>query len=287
MSSPPTNAYVHPKPGLVGSFLGRIANSAALLRLRRRLFAHLPFLKLRSDVRDVVYLTWLVELDAVKHLVPSGVTLWQHDGKTAFTVLTYAHRHFGPSAAGPLRALFPSPLQSNWRLYVEAFPKARPGQRVVLFVKNIMSSTLYAIGTRLFSDALPTHLAASFRHERDGDACVTDISGGQGSAPPLRCTVHATQAKSLPQQFGGAFSTWLEAVRFLALQDAAIAQVEDVAALAYADIELPIDVLSVVPLTLSPGTLDCPFVKAIAEDQEPLCFMVPRVRFEVVSERLL
>lgn len=77
--------------------------------------ARLPFLTLHSDVRDVVYVSWLVDAAAAQKLVPAGVTLWQRDGKTPFTVLTYRHGHFGPALPGPLRKLLPSPLQSNWR----------------------------------------------------------------------------------------------------------------------------------------------------------------------------
>ena len=281
------NAFVHPRPSLAATFLGCVANSSTLLRARRLLFSHLPFLKLHSDVRNVVYLNWLVEVEAVKHLVPSGVKLWQHEGKTLFTALTYAHGHFGPSGVGALRALFPSPLQSNWRLYIEALPSARPSQRVVLFVKNIMSSALYAIGTRLFSDALPTHLASTFRHEQDGETYVTAISGGRGSAPNLSYTAQLANSKALPPQFLGTFSTWLEAVEFITLQDAAIAQVEDIPKIAFAEIELPIAVSTVLPLEVLSGTLECPFVESLSTEQAPLCFVVPSVKFEVISERLL
>ena len=281
------NAFVHPRSSLAAKFLGRIANSSTLLRARRLLFSRLPFLQLHSDVRDVVYLTWLVDVESVRHLVPSGVKLWQRGGKTPFTALTYAHGHFGPSGIGALRSLFPSPLQSNWRLYVEALPGARPGQRVVLFVKNIMSSALYAIGTRLFSDALPTHLASTFRHEKDGGTFVTAIAGGRGSAPSLSYAAQLKNSAELPSNFFGTFSTWLEAVEFLALQDAAIAQVDDISRMAFAEIELPIDVATVLPLEVLAGTLNCPFIEALGSDRTPLCFVVPKVRFKAVSERLL
>jgi hypothetical protein len=281
------NRYLHPRPGLVGRLLGAIANSRLLLGGRRRLMSVLPFLKLQSDVRDVVYLTWLVNADAVKHLVPPGVTLWQRHGFTPFTILTYAHGHFGPAGIGALRSVFPSPLQSNWRLYLEPLPQARPGQRVALFIKNIMSSTLYAIGTRLFSDALPTHLPLRFSHARHGDLHVTHIAGGQGSAPDLRCTVESAASKELPPSFQPVFSGWSEAVEFLCLQDAAVAAVDGIGRLAFAEIELPIDMRAVRPLMLVPDSLACPFVDALGATQPPLCFAVDNVPFKVISERLL
>ncbi|RQP24090.1 DUF2071 domain-containing protein [Piscinibacter terrae] len=282
-----SNRYVHPRPGLVGRLLGAIANSRLLLGARRRLMSVLPFLKLQSDVRDVVYLTWLVKADAVKHLVPPGVTLWQRDGLTPFTILTYAHGHFGPAGIGALRSVFPSPLQSNWRLYLEPLPQNRPGQRVVLFIKNIMSSTLYAIGTRLFSDALPTHLPLRFSHARHGDLQVTHIAGGQGSAPDLRCTLESTATKELPGAFKTMFASWDNAIDFLCLQDAAVAAVDGLDRLAFAEIDLPIETQTVRPLVLVADSLACPFVEALGVSPPPLCFAVDKVPFKVISERLL
>jgi hypothetical protein len=282
-----SNRYVHPHTGFVGKLLGGIANSRLLLSARRRLMSVLPFLKLQSDVRDVVYLTWLVKAEAVKHLVPPGTTLWQRSGLTPFTILTYAHGHFGPAGIGGLRAVFPSPLQSNWRLYLEPLPQARPGQRTVLFIKNIMNSTLYAIGTRLFSDALPTHLPLRFSHARHGGLHVTHIAGGQGSAPDLRCTVESAASKELPAAFQAVFSGWDEAIDFLCLQDAAVAEVDGIDRLAFAEIDLPIDTQAVRSLALVADSLSCPFVSALGPTSPPLCFAVDNVPFKVISERLL
>lgn len=281
------NRYLHPRPGVAGRLLGAIANSRLLLGIRRRLMSVLPFLKLQSDVRDVVYLTWLVSPDSVKHLVPPGVTLWQRNGLTPLTILTYAHGHFGPAGIGALRSVFPSPLQSNWRLYLEPLPQARPGQRVVLFIKNLMSSTTYAIGTRLFSDALPTHLPLRFSHVRHGPLQVTHIDGGTGSAPSLRSTVEVVAAKQLPADFQPLFAGWDEAIDFLCLQDGAVAAVDGIDRLAFAEIELPIDVRDVRPLALVADSLSCSFVEALGATQPPLCFGVDKVPFKVISERLL
>lgn len=127
--------------------------------------ARLPFLTLHSDVRDVLYVSWLVDAAAAQKLVPAGVALWQRDGKTPFTVLTYRHGHFGPALPAPLRRLLPSPLQSNWRLYLDHTPPGAPAVPCVYFLKNIMASLPHALGTRLFSDILPTHLTAGMTLE--------------------------------------------------------------------------------------------------------------------------
>ena len=159
--------------------------------------ARLPFLTLHSDVRDVVYVSWLVDAAAAQQLVPAGVTLWQRDGKTPFTVLTYRHGHFGPALPGPLRKLLPSPLQSNWRLYLDHTPPGAPAVPCVYFLKNIMDSLPHALGTRLFSDILPTHLAAGMTLEVGATQAHCGIASGTGSAPALNVRADITAEHDL------------------------------------------------------------------------------------------
>jgi hypothetical protein len=131
-------SFVAPRASWAGIVLSRLLNCRALLRLRRRLFSRLPFPTLRSDVRDVIYLNWMVDAARVAHLVPAGLQVWQREGLTPLTVLTYRHGDFGLEAAGPLRRLFGSPLQSNWRLYLQ---EADGVPASVLFLSNIVDST--------------------------------------------------------------------------------------------------------------------------------------------------
>lgn len=120
------NRYRHPHPGRFGRLLNRLANSARLAELRQGVMARLPFLTLASEVRDVIYVSWLVDAGAAQALLPAGVALWQRNGKTPLTVLTYRHGHFGPAMLERLRRLLPSPLQSNWRLYLAHTPPGAP-----------------------------------------------------------------------------------------------------------------------------------------------------------------
>lgn len=240
-----------------------------------------------SDVRNVVYLTWLVPVETCKDLVPAGVNLWQRDGLTPFTVLTYRHTHFGPSAFGRLRHLFPSPLQSNWRLYLDGSPADATQGSTVLFVKNVMNSLVYALATRAISDALPTHLAAAFDHARKGDIIRTEIVPGEGSSPALTCTVRCINDRQLPPKFMATFGSWLSAVEFLACQEAAVAHVDDIDRLAFAKIQLPIDltqVLSARPVGPPPS---CSILSLLHPVEGPLCFVIPKVPFVALSERLL
>jgi len=281
------NAFVYPRPGAFGVCVAWLATSPPLLRMRRAVLSRMPFMKLASDVHDVVYLNWVVPASAVARYMPPGVTLWERDGKTLFTILTYRHAHFGPALAGPLRVLFPSPRQSNWRFYVDSMPGATKPDRVILFVKNILDSVLYVVGSRLFSDALPSHLADGFVHEKTSDGYRTVITSGAGSSPTLQCAVRSTDSKTLPGDFSRFFSSWPEAVEFLCLQHSALAEVEDVERIAHAGIDLPIDLASVQPLTAADGAIASEFLEVIGAKGEPLCFVVPEVKFRVMWERLL
>jgi hypothetical protein len=270
-----SNAYVHPTPGLAGRLFARLANSHRLAAARRALFSRLPFLTLESDVHDVLYLTWMMDAAAAQAMLPAGVRLWQRNGLTPFSVLTYRHGHFGPALAGPARRLLPSPLQSNWRFYLE-----EPGK--VYFVRNIMDSALHALGTRLFSDILPTHLPQRFVHARDGQQYRTIIEPGAGSAPLLEAHARPAARRELPADFAGAFASWEQAIGFLACQDTAVIEVPGLGRLAESKISLPIPLDEALPLEAT--AVNCPMAGASAG--MPFCFAVPRVRFRVLSESL-
>jgi hypothetical protein len=280
------NAYVHPTPGLAGRTLAAIAGNAAIRWIRRMAMAPLPFATLASDVEDVVYLTWIVPVERVRAFVPPGVAIVDRAGLTLFTILSYRHGHFGARRLGPLRRLCPSPLQSNWRLYVEALPGGAPPARTVLFLRNVFDSALYALGSRLASDALPSHLARGFVHRRSGDGYETRIDPGAGSAPALANTTTRAPAKALPAGYDRFFTSWAGAVRFLCQQDTAIVAAGKGGRLAQAGISLPIDVDTVVPLQ-SVDTHGAGFLEAVGASGAPFCFAVPKVRFEVLWERLL
>jgi len=270
-----TNTYVHPTAGLAGRLFARLANSRRIAAARRAVFSRLPFVTLESDVRDVVYLTWMMDAATAQAMVPAGVRLWQRNGLTPFSILTYRHGHFGPSLAGPARRLMPSPLQSNWRFYLE-----EPGK--VYFVRNVMDSTLHVLGTRIFSDILRTHLAALFVHARDGEAYTTAIDPGAGSAPLLEARARVSGLRDLPKGLAGAFASWEEAVSFLACQHTAMIEVPGLGRMAESEISLPIPLDEVLPLEVQ--SVACP--TAGADAGPPFCFAVPRVRFRVLSESL-
>lgn len=247
--------------------------------------SRLPFLTLHSDVRDVVYVSWLVDAAAAQQLLPAGATLWQRDGKTPFTVLTYRHGHFGPALPGPLRKLLPSPLQSNWRLYLDHTPPGAPAVPCVYFLKNIMDSLPHALGTRLFSDILPTHLADGMTLEVTPTQARCSIAGGAGSAPSLDVQADIVADHTLDADWQALFGNWRDAVAFLACQDAAIAHVPRNGKLVFGEIDLPVDVDQVQALTALRA--DCGLLGQLPPVSKPFAFLVPKVPFKALSERLL
>lgn len=281
------NRFRHSRHGIRAAFVSWLANNEWLKQLRRALTKYLPFPKLESDVTDVIYFTWMVEVDRVTSLVPQGTKLWQKSGLTPFSILTYRHGYFGPSIIGWFRRLFPSPLQSNWRLYLETAPEGAPHVRTVLFLKNVMNSELYSLGSRLFSDVLPTHLADHFSLERVDNGYQVQFDAGVGSAPKLKALAMISDNRELPHNFRGAFSTWDEAVSFLASQDAAIYDCQNIQKLAFSEIDLPVDLTTAEPLQIDSVSFKCPFVESLGAESAAVSFRLPKVKFRVLSERLL
>ena len=279
------NTYRHPRAGGPGRLFAALANCAHFAKLRQAVMSRLPFLTLHSDVRDVVYVSWLVDAAAAQTLLPPGVALWQRDGKTPFTVLTYRHGHFGPALPGPLRRLMPSPLQSNWRLYLDHTPAGAPDVPCVYFLKNIMDSLPHALGTRLFSDILPTHLAAGMTLEVGATQARCSIASGAGSAPALDVQADITAEHGLDAEWQQLFGSWRDAVAFLACQDAAIASVPRNGKLVFGEIDLPVDLDQVQALTAVRA--DCGLLAQLPPLSAPLAFLVPKVPFKALSERLL
>ncbi len=277
--------YVHPSRGWFGRLLEGLVNGRPLLAMRRAVMSRMPFLKLRSDVLDVVYCTWMVDADRVRALVPAGVELHEWDGKTPFTILTYAHGHFGPELAGPLRTLFASPLQSNWRLYVARVQGVAVREPTVYFVMNMMSQLLYTVGSRLFSDALPSHQPRAFVHRRDNDCYLTRIEAGMGSAVDFACTATPADTRTLPEHFQRSFGTWQAAADFICRQDVAIVENPQTWRLAMARIDLPVAFDALVPLRAT--EIANPWLELLGATEAPLCFALPRVAFRVLAETLL
>ncbi len=255
-------------------------------KLRRGLFRLVPFPQLESDVTDIVYLNWLIDIEKVAHLCPDRATLVDINGKTILSVLTYRHGHFRPLFLRPLKKFFPSPYQSNWRLYLQQFD-GKSTQNSVLFLKNMMNSLLFALGTRLMSDAMLTHWPKVFRHARDGHLYETVIAGNS-HIPDLfsRCSVVSDW--SLPPELIEHFGSQEKLLQYLCLQDFSYTEVSDIEGICKAQIDLPINTEEIIPLmveSLESQWLDN-VLGADAVDSV-FAFAVPSVHFRVLSESVI
>ncbi|PSD47236.1 hypothetical protein C7E24_06050 [Stenotrophomonas maltophilia] len=276
--------YRHPSDTLFGRMLPRLLHAPRWTRLRRALSRRWPMRAMVSDVRDVVYVSWWVD---VRHAPspPPGHHYVVHAGRTPYTILSYRHGHFGPALAGPLRSLMPSPRQSNWRWYLRR-DDAPDGTPVVLFDRNVMDQLPFVAGARAFSDAMQPHLSTRFEHvvRTDGRG-NTRIEGGQGSAPELYLQWQAAAGWE-DAAWTAAFGGHQALLRFLTCQDEAIARTCD-CRWASSRIALPVEIDRLQPLQLE-GELQCPRLQALGVNlTEGLAFLLPRVPFRVVSERLL
>lgn len=276
--------YQHPVAGVWGRLIERLVGSSGWRQWRRWITARWPMPALVSDVVDVAYISWWVDIQALP-LPPAGYHYPSWEGRTPFTILSYRHGHFGPALAGPFRGLFPSPLQSNWRCYVRREDDPADAAPTVLFLRNVMDSLPHVVGARLFSDAMQPQLAHFMQHRRDDAIVSTRIVPGDGNAPALIAALDVSDRWSPSASWMAGFGSRDAAVRFLACQDSAVSIASDGAAASTA-IALPVDLSTVVPLTLQ--SLHCPLLEQMrADPADALCFLLPRVPFGVVSERLL
>ncbi len=262
--------------------LAPIFSWGLLLQLRRMIMRILAFMPLQSQVRNIVYLSWLVDVEQVRQRYPDPVTLWEKDGKTIFTILTYQHQHFGFAFLGKLRQLMPSPLQSNWRFYLD---DSQP--KTVIFEQMIVDQALYVMGGRLASDVMPAQYASTFQHQRDEQVIHTEMSVDENYA--LKSDVQIKGEKQLPAAWQCLFSTWDEAVQFLVDQDHAWAEwVDQPTRMSQGDIQMPVQFQQIQAAEVC--TLQAPQLLqqfGLDHDAEAFAFVVPALDFEVLGEQVL
>lgn len=276
--------YIHPSNNVASWLIEPLCNSAAIKKIRRTVFNVLPFLKMKSEVKGIVYVNWLVDTHVATQFVPSNVSLIDINGKTLLSVLTYKHGNFRPSIFSFIHFIFPSPFQSNWRFYASSLNDTTTSN-TVLFIKNIMSSTLFTISTRLFSDAMQTHLASKFTHKIGKNQTNTLITQGSGSSPSFMCNTQFSDNFKIPSELSEHFGGDNQAIKYLCLQDFALSEGEDFNGVCKAEINLPINTTQIIPLSVT--ALESKWLNTITKEAEPFAFLVPSVKFEVLNEQLV
>lgn len=268
----------HPWRGPVGRGFDVLANS----RLVGVLCEPLPELAMRSDIRDVVYVNYLVEAARLAPLVPRGLALQRlgPQGRWAlFTFLTYRHGHFGFRAMGALRRLLPSPVQTNWRIHVR---DPRTGHEGIYFVTNAIEHTLMALAARLTTRGMPMHVPARTKHRRtERGVYEVEFDPGHGSAPDLALALEECDEPALTGPWAECWPDWDSFLAYCVQQDRAMATQPEWGEVSRQEIDLGITPKVCVPLA---GTVRSEHARAIVGDAPPLCFRVPAVGFNFELE---
>ncbi|MEK6703166.1 MAG: DUF2071 domain-containing protein [Planctomycetota bacterium] len=270
----------HPSRGLVARTSNLVANS----RLARALGRLIPPLAMSSDIVDVVYVNYLVDAGSLERFVDPGLELQRlgPGGRLAmFSVLTFRHGHFGPSCFGPLRRLWPSPVQSNWRIYVR---NPRTGRAGVQFVTTAITSTPHALATRLLSDGVAMHVPARAQVRRDADGSIhAQVDPGAGSSPDLSASLLPTTELTLQHEWRQCFASWREMLEYCVPQDRAMCARVGSGWVVRQEIALHIPLESCRPLS---GSVVSHAAEAFVGTATPLCFGVDRVGFRFVAQKL-
>lgn len=257
--------------------LDAVANSRGL----HRLLALLPVPRFRSEIRDVVYVSYVVPAAKLEPLVPEGLVLQRLGPEGAWamlTFLTYAHGHFGPSLAGPLRRLFSSPVQTNWRTYVR---DPRTGREGIYFTTNAVTTRLHALGGRLMSEA-PMHLLARGEVTRDGKGGMrVVVDPGEGSAPDATLELTPARAFTLEPPWDACFADARAMLAYCVPQDRAMTTEPWRGCTTREEIDLGIPLDACEPLE---GKVVSRVAEAIVGDARPVCFRVARVDFLLRGE---
>ena len=267
-----------PVPGGLGWALELVANS----RFLRGFGELVPVVAFLSDIRDVIYVNYIVAAEQVEGLVPDGLALQRIGPDSRYALvsfLTYRHGHFGPRLMGPLRLLAPSPVQTNWRIYVRDPGSGREG---VYFLTTATDNALVALGGRMLAEALPMHLLrrADVRPGPD-DTYHLRLDAGGGSAPIAEALFQ--RAPEIPQSgpWSACFASYGDMLAYCVPQDRALSTQPWYQRLTRQEIELGIPLDACEPLT---GAVYSPTARALAGGAEPFSFHVARVRFRFHRE---
>ena len=271
-------AWRAPWPGLFGWACEVVANS----RFLRYGFEFVPALNLSSDVEDVVYVNYLVEAERVARLLPAGLELQLLGGGryTMVTVLTYRHGHFGPTLLGGLRRwVAPSPVQSNWRLYVREPVGGTDG---VYFLSTVISNTLMALTGRLIAYCVPMHRGLGMRVEVVGSEVTLGIGtgGGFGLAARLRVSEAVWPAAGVWAECFGSFE---EFAAYCVPQERTLYEQAWDGRITSQEITLG----SAVGVRMLGGTVESATLAVLTGEAEAVCFLLPRVAFRLEGERVL
>jgi hypothetical protein len=263
----------------LGWLLDPLANS----RFLRALGELLPVPAFRSDITDVVYVNYVVEAYRLEPFVPQGLELQRigPEGRYAlYSFLTFRHGHFGPRLLGPLRRLLPSPIATNWRIYVRDPHTGREG---VFFTSTAITSPPYALGARLLTEGLPTHLLRRGKLSRTpDDALLVLLDPGKGTGPDAAGMYRPARSTPPFGPWDVCFADYMAMLAYCVPQDRAMSVQPWHRWVTRQEIRLDIPLDACEPLE---GELFSQAARAVVGDAMPFAFRVARVSFRFDAER--
>ncbi len=268
----------YPEPGIFATICNTIANS----RLVAAFLEPLPDPAMLSDIRDVIYVNYLVPVEKLLPLVPEGLELQRlgPSGKYGlFTFLTYRHGHFGFRILGPLRRLMPSPVQTNWRIHVV---DPRTKHHGIYFLTNAITNGFQALGARLLAEGMPMHVLRQGEVRRDEKGTLhVLLDPGEGTAPDAKATLSSSSPPELKAAWCKCFKDFRDFLAYCVPQDRAMSTQPWADEVTRHEIQLGIPLDDCEPLS---GVVESKAAAAIVGDAEPICFRVPNVFFRFEEE---
>jgi hypothetical protein len=261
---------------------GRVVDLVANSRFLRTLCEYVPVVAFRSEITEVCYVNYLVEASKLTALVPEGLELQRlgDDGNSAlFSFLTFRQGHCGPRWLGKWRRFCPSPMQTNWRIYVR---DPRSGKQGIYFVSTACDNLLVALGARLFCEGMPMHLlhAGSIAGDKAGQISLY-LASGTGSAPDAQANLQVVNQRPAQGPWSRCFASYEAMLAYCVPQDRAFSSQPWYARVTRQEIALDIPLASCQPLA---GDVYSQTARQFVGDATPFCFSVAEVNFRFEGE---
>lgn len=267
----------HPRRGFWGGMLNLLGRS----HLVHALGEWLPLPKVVSEISDCVYVNYLVEAQRLERWVPCGLELQRlgPDGRYAmFSLLVFRHGHVGPAWLGPLRRLCPSPIQTNWRLYVR---DTHSGAEGVYFVTMAADNTWYALAARICTSAVPMHVLHAAELVRRSKTWRIRLDPGGGTAPDLVADLEPAGDVLPTAAWRECFESYRAMLAWCVPQQRALCSQPWYQRMVRQEVRLDIPLADCRPLA---GSVLSQAVREVVGDAVEVSFCVPNVAFALMRE---
>lgn len=280
-----TNQFKYPNSNLFGLGFDLLFNNFYFNKLKRIAISFFNISYYKSDVKNVVYLNWLVKSSNVNHLIPNNLNLKKFGDYTLFSILIFQHGNFRPTILNKLKKIFPSPNQANIRLYLAESPSPLIENRTVFFVKNIISNFLHVLGSRIYSCNLNSHYPKEFKHTLKDGIYSSKIIANLSNSIDLDCQLQMTDNWEIPESFLQYCSNKNLLLEIICNQDFAISDLMEENYLSKAKINLKIDFDIIKCLKVI--NLESKYLDDIVKNSNCFAFVIPKLEFNALGEEII